>query len=234
MMHNYLKQKHQQNNDKQYSFYTAAGTHVYVKDEIVNDSIDLENVIHIVESLLPEHLLSEVEMIIVGWFSEFEERSINAFYIDSTLCITNVQDDEADMVDDIIHEVAHAAEEAYGYEIYADNLIKEEFLRKRKYLYDILWKHGYKAPEVFFTNVEFDQEFDNFLYKEVGYDKLTPLVAGIFISSYAATSLREYFATGFTEFYLNPAQRDYLQKLSPQLYKKIVLIGDPKELDTSL
>ena len=185
------------------------------------------------ESLIPPHLFSEVEMIIVGWFSEFEERDINAFYIDSTLCITNVQDDEADMVDDIVHEISHAVEEAYGYEIYGDNLIKDEFLRKRKYLHDILWKAGYKAPEAFFTNTEFDQEFDDFLHKQVGYDKLRTLISGLFISPYAATSLREYFATGFTEFYIDPANREFLKKSSPQLYKKLILLQDVNSLDRS-
>tara|TARA_R100000808_G_C2111743_1_gene125615 strand:+ start:147 stop:836 length:690 start_codon:yes stop_codon:yes gene_type:complete len=229
-----LKERHQQNNDKQINFYTALGTHVYIKNPIVNDNIDVENVIDTVESMIPAHLLSEVEMIIVGWFKEFEERSINAFYADGALCISNIQDDESDMVDDIIHEISHAAEEVYGYEIYADNLVKEEFLRKRKYLHDILWQKGYKAPETFFMDLDFDQEFDDFLYKDIGYAKLSPMIGGLFLTPYAATSLREYFATGFTEYYMNPDQRDYLSKLCPSLYKKILLISSTKELDTGL
>ena len=47
-------------------------------------------------------------MIIVGWFKEFEERDINAFYKDATIYVSNVQDDEDDMVDDIVHEFAHS------------------------------------------------------------------------------------------------------------------------------
>ena len=29
---------------------------------------------------MPDHLLDEVEMIVIGWFDEFDERQINAFY----------------------------------------------------------------------------------------------------------------------------------------------------------
>ena len=231
MMHNYLKHKHQQNSEKPFNFYTPQGLHVYIKDEITNDSIDLEKVMHEVESLIPSHLFSDIEMIIVGWFSEFEERDINAFYIDGTLCITNTQDDEPDMIDDIVHEIAHAAEHAYGYEIYADNLVKDEFLRKRKYLHDILWNAGYKAPEAFFADIEFNQEFDDFLHKDIGYGKLSSLISGLFITPYAATSLNEYYATAFTDYFIHPDERGFLKKVSPQLYKKLILLQDAKTLD---
>ena len=59
--------------------YTSAGIHVYVKDVIHNDEIVPEKVVFMVEDRIPPHLLSEVEMIMIGWFDEFEERNINAF-----------------------------------------------------------------------------------------------------------------------------------------------------------
>ena len=34
------------------------------------------------------------------------------------------------MVDDIVHEIAHAAEESYGLDIYGDLKVKREFLEK--------------------------------------------------------------------------------------------------------
>ena len=43
-----------------------------------------------------------------------------------------------------------------------------------------------------------------FYIKKIGYDKLSPIMTGIFMTPYAATSLREYFATGFVEFYTAP------------------------------
>ena len=52
-------------------------------------------------------------MIIVGWFEEFEERNINAFYDSGAVYISNLQDDQEDMFDDIVHEIAHSVEDAY-------------------------------------------------------------------------------------------------------------------------
>tara|TARA_Y100000034_G_scaffold134401_1_gene202727 strand:- start:712 stop:1353 length:642 start_codon:yes stop_codon:yes gene_type:complete len=201
-------------------FYTSTGIHVYVKDQLDNKEIDLEEVISKAEGLVPPHLLSEVEMIIIGWFKEFEERNLNAFYSDGCLYISNIQEDQDDLLDDIIHEVAHSIEEPYGYDIYGDKLLEREFLDKREQLKEILWAHGYKAPGSFFRNLEYDKEFDNFLLNKVGYDKLQLLMQGLFISPYAATSLEEYFATGFTEFYLE-SDHNFLKRISPALYKKL-------------
>jgi len=214
------------------NFYTHTGIHVYFKDPLLNDEIDTEHVISKVEETLPSHLLSEIEMMIVGWFEEFEERKLNAFYKDGTLHISNAQDDEMDMYDDIVHEVAHSIETPLGYIIYGDEKIKNEFLRKRKYLHNILNSYGFEAPLSPFMNPEYDKEFDLFLYEKVGYDKLTNLTRGLFISPYATTSLREYFASGFTEYYLD-SNHNYLKNVSPELYKKLLLLQEPEKLDTA-
>ena len=174
------------------------------------------------ESLLPDHIRDEVEMIIVGHFEEFDERGINAFYKDGTLHVTNFQSDNDDLLDDLVHETAHSLEEAHGHFIYGDQKLKNEFLRKREHLYNILWKMGFKAPQSMFRDTEYDQEFDEFLHQDVGYDKLSGVLKGVFVTPYAATSLREYFATAFTEFYLYPDSHGYISKVSPELYKKLV------------
>ena len=223
MLINYIQRSQKRITEAVSSFYTPGGIHVYFKDKLTNDEVDVESVVAKVEQTIPEHLRSEVEMIIIGWFQEFEDREINAFYKDGTLCISHLQDDNEDMYDDIIHEISHSIEVPFGYEIYGDNKLKDEFLRKRKYLHDILWQLGYKAPMAFFENTEYDEEFDMFLYKTVGYDKLVNLVQGLFINPYAATSLREYFATGFTDFYMD-SNHKFLQKISPVLYKKLITL----------
>lgn len=228
MATDYIIQKLKKLNNKNLDFYTSTGLHVYFQHPVEN--INVEKVINRVENILPAHLLDEVEMIIFGWFKEFEERSINAFYKDNALYISHLQQDENDLFDDIIHEVSHSIEEAHGYYIYADEKLKEEFLRKREYLHDILWKAGYRAPKSFFTNIEYEKEFDMFLYEKIGYDKLAGLMSGLFINPYAATSLREYFATAFTDFYMD-SNHQFLEKVSPELYKKIMALQDIKELD---
>ena len=228
MLTNYLKEKQEQLNNKSMDFYTPAGLHVYMQQPV--EGVDVEAVIDRLESKMPHHFFGEIEMIVFGWFDEFEERSINAFYKDNAIYVSYMQQDEADLFDDLVHEISHSLEEAYGYQIYADEKIKKEFLRKREYLHDILWKSGFKAPLSFFKDIEFDEEFDNFLYKKVGYGKLASLMSGLFVSPYAATSLREYFATGFTEYYID-SNHDFLKKISPAVFEKINLLQDTEKLD---
>ena len=214
---------------KQADFYTSTGLHVFFKDPVEN--INVEKVISKVENNLPTHLLAEIEMIIFGWFDEFEERSINAFYDGGTLYISNIQDDFMDLYDDLVHEISHSLEEPHGYFLYGDKKIEDEFLRKRKYLYDMLSQMGYKIPLSTFMNSEYNEELDLYLYEKIGYDKLSTIVAGVFITPYAATSLREYFATGFTEYFTHPETHNFLKKISPQLFKKLILLQNPEELD---
>jgi len=229
MLKAYIQQKQGKLLEQQTDFYTSTGLHVFFKEPVEN--VDVEKVIAKVESTLPAHLISEIEMIIFGWFDEFEERSLNAFYDGGTLYISNIQDDASDLYDDIIHEISHSLEEPHGYFLYGDKKIENEFLRKRKYAHDMLWKMGYKIPLSVFMNPEYNEELDMFLYEKVGYDKLGPILTGAFLTPYAITSLREYFATGFTEFYLHPEEHDFFKKVSPELYKKLVSLHNPEKLD---
>ena len=228
MLTNYLKQKQSQLQNESMDFYTPTGLHIYFQQPV--EGANVEAVINRIESTMPPHLLEEVEMIIFGWFKEFEERSINAFYNDNAIYVSYLQDDDEDLFDDLVHEISHSLEGAHGYHIYADEKIKKEFLRKRKYLHDILWKAGYRAPLSFFQNTEYSEEFDTFLHEKIGYDKLSSLVSGLFVTPYAATSLREYFATAFTEYYLD-SNHDFLQKVGPAVYEKIKMLQDIKQLD---
>ena len=223
--------KQKQKNSTPKDFYTSSGLHIYFKDELLNDDVDVEKVISKVESIIPQYLRSEVEMIIIGHFKEFEKNHFNAFYKDGMVHVTNDQQDNYDMIEDIVHEMAHSTEAPYGYHIYADGKVKEEFLRKRFVLHDILWQHGHKAPRAFFSNTEYDEEFDEYLLKQIGYDKLQGYAAGVFLTTYAPTSLREYYATGFVEFFLNPDGHNYMKKVTPQLYKKIFELYSEENLD---
>ena len=226
---NYIREAQKRINEKLNNFYTSTGIHVYVKDPFLHDSVDIESVINRIENQIPAHLLADVEMIVVGWFDEFQERAINAFYKSGILHISNVQEDEDDIFDDVVHEIAHSLESANGLHIYGDQRVKNEFLAKRRRMKDILKANGYKVPPSYFLNVEYNKEFDELLYKKIGYGKLGDMLMGLFISPYAPTSLREYFATGFTEFYMDP-NHNYLKRLSPALYDKILTLQDPDKL----
>lgn len=214
-------QRRLENNQNQY--YVFDNTHVYVKDNIIspdNTDLSLQNVLQTISNKLPPHLLSNIEYIFVGWFDEFEDRDIDSFYKEGTLYISNIQHDESDMTDSIIHEIAHSLESPYGMEIYGDGKVQKEFVEKRKMLYYLLESAGYKVNLQKFLNTEYDEEFDNFLYHEIGYDKLAGFLTGLTINAYAITSIREYFATGFLEYY-SAGVPTYLKKMSPQLFDKI-------------
>jgi hypothetical protein len=77
----------------------------------------------------------------------------------------------------------------------------------------------YKVPIHFAIDPTFSTKIDDFLYKEVGYSALWQMVPGVFPSPYAATSLREYFARGFEEYYMGRPQE--LKNICPVLYSKM-------------
>jgi len=193
---------------------------VYVKDPLLNDGISLHSIIAKVGQIVPQFFVHGLDSIYVGDFQQFRERGINAFYDDGSLYISNVQDDEDDMIDDIVHEIAHHVEENHGMDIYGDGRLEQEFLGKRKKLYFLLDAEGYDVRMTDFLNPDFSREFDEFLSQDVGYVNLRGVTQGLFYSPYAATSLREYFANGFENFHIKK-DYNYLQIMSPVLYNKI-------------
>ena len=214
----YLKNKkvvHEEQN-----VFLHGSTPVYVKDPLLNGGISLSSVIAKVSQIVPKFFVHGLDSIYVGDFEQFRERGINAFYDDGSLYISNVQDDEDDMIDDIVHEIAHHVEENHGMDIYGDGRLEKEFLGKRKKLYFLLDAEGYDVRIRDFLNPEFSREFDEFLSQDVGYMNLRGVTQGLFYSPYAATSLREYFANGFENFHIKK-DYNYLQIMSPVLYNKI-------------
>ena len=108
----------------------------------------------------------------------------------------------------------------YGYEIYAvEPNITQEFRNKRLQLEKLLLQQGVGTQGFDFSDVEYSPEFDDYLYKTVGYPLLQTLSLGRFPDAYGVTSIREYFASGFEAYFLG--NREYLKKVSPILYRKI-------------
>ena len=229
----YMKNRQKKILEQVSNYYTTSGIQVYFKEQLVNPDLDVERVTARLEKLVPTHLLSEIEMIIFGYFDEFEEKEISAFYKDGMLYMSNFIQDEEELLEHMIHEVSHSVEESHGREIYYDQKVKNEFISKRAVLHDLLWKMGFKAPQSLFADIEYNHEFDMYLFQEIGYDKLSEVIMGLFISPYAATCLREYFATGFTDFYSHSNDHGYLNKISPKLFQKLELINDEEKLDTN-
>ena len=61
-----------------------------------------------------------------------KERDINAYFENDAIYVTNKQDDEMDMIEDIIHEISHAIEQYNQEFIYGTGALQREFIAKRK------------------------------------------------------------------------------------------------------
>ena len=192
---------------------------VWVKDELPKN-VSAKRVIKSLFKIIPKKLMSNVKFIHVGNFSELKDRKIQALYRKSTILVTNEQSSEEDLLDDLVHEVAHSVEEIYNSRIYSDKKIESEFLMKRKDLWVRLKREGFDLDLKYFLNTSYKESFDFFLHQEVGYNLLSSISRDLFYSPYAATSVREYFANGFEAFFLKE-QLNLLKSVSPNLFKKL-------------
>ena len=187
------------------------------------DYINLPNLLQKIENRVPEYIGKLIDSILIGDFPQLDrDPPILAFYENGSLFVSHEPPDERSMFKAIIHEMAHALEEVRGLDIYSDGKLETEFLRKRVSLknklqdYDIKTDLGVKA----FMNCDYSPDFDRFLY-DIGYEKLSQLMTGMFVNPYSATSLSEYFASGFEECIAGDAK--YLKTTSPILYEKVTL-----------
>ena len=187
---------------------------VIIKDKLHSEEVDIEDFINTVEEKLPFHLLQNIEMIYIGEFPALQDR--NAAYADAAIYITNRELTTHDMLENVIHEIAHSVEEFSGPYIYGNDRLQHEFIGKRERLKSILDGQGYTFPEKYYLNTEYSKSFDRFLSDVVGYPTLLSLTMGLFISPYGATSLKEYFANGFEKYYLGDGK--LVKQVSPVLY----------------
>jgi len=201
--------------------FMLKGIDIYVKDQLPQE-VDIDFVIQYVAKRLPDHVLTNIDIIYVGKFQDLIDRDVNALWQNGAIYITNDQDSEMDMIDDLIHEIAHSNEKQYEQIIYEDGKLDREFMLKRKSLARILKDQNYPPPPSFIHSSDYDKAIDDYLYEKVTYEALWQLIPGIYISPYAATSLREYWARGFEEFYMG--NHEDLRKLSPVLFSKLMQI----------
>lgn len=183
------------------------------------DNVDGQKVFHSIEGLLPSKFFQGIKGIYIGHQEIFDKRNANAVYSDGAFYITHEQDDAADLINDVVHEFAHHVEMLHPEEIYGDETIKKEFISKRTQLEFELRSEGYWTKEYDFKELKYDSKFDEFLYKRVGRTPLRMMTTGLFIRPYASVSLREYFGTGFEEYFLG--NKETLKTISPALYNKL-------------
>ena len=204
--------------NKMKDHYKMQEIDIFIKDQLPSH-IDPDLVFSTFSKLIPSHLLTGVDIIYVGEFDVFKEKKVNAVFQDGAIYVSNEQDSNQDMIDDIIHELAHSVEEKFPQYIYSENDLKNEFVGKRKRLYDILLNYDYDPLPKLKTVYHYDEKIDMYLYKDVGYEAMWNLINGLFPSPYSATSLREYFAIGFEYYFMG--EKNTIKKLCPVLYSKL-------------
>ena len=207
--------------------FNLSGVDVFIKDQLPK-TIDLSFVFEYIGSRIPFFFMDGIDIIYIGQFPKMKERDINAYFEDGAIYVTNKQDDEMDMIEDLIHEISHAVENNNQEFIYGRGALQREFVGKRTRLSQLL-SQKYEVPSDFDFNFEYDRTIDEFLYKVVGYDVLNQVCTNIFPSGYAATSVSEYWAKGFEELFIG--DKDQLRSMGPVLYK---ILGELiKELSDS-
>jgi hypothetical protein len=169
--------------------------------------------------MIPSHLLKAIDIVYVGKFSFLDDMDFSALYKDGAIYLSNKQDDEEQIIEDLIHEVAHSNEYLYSDLIYSDGRIIKEFLGKRKKLYYLLKAENLHPPILLQTEIDFDEQLDKYFYEQIGYPILSNISNGLFISAYAITSIREYFSTGFEEYF--QGDKKQLKQSCPILFSKI-------------
>ena len=198
--------------------YKLSNFEVFIKDPLP-DNVDIISSLKDIEKRLPESFLNLIDVMYVGDFSFFEKRDINALYMDGAVYISNEQDNDRDLKDDIIHELGHAVEQKYYEPLFEDQEIKNEYFGKIKKLKNYIIFEGLPLKKVNFFNETYNKEFDDYLMNIIGYDKLGYFTKDLFLDVYSITSLSEYFATGFEKYFFGNVID--LKAVCPYLYKKI-------------
>ena len=200
---------------------------VYILNKLPTQ-IDFNNVIKILEKYIPTSILTMIEGIYVGEFKELKDRNIQAMFKDGVIYLSSFKNNpnvsEKAITKDICHELGHAVEDNLGKEIYADGKIENEYNGKKQKLFSLLAHEGYHFAKEILFDPNLINFLDDLLYKEIGYDKLSLIIPGLFTSPYSITSIREYFANGLEDYLLG--DQKHLKKMCSALYNKINSICD--------
>jgi|TARA_B100001248_G_C27370204_1_gene451249 hypothetical protein len=218
-MKNYIRDKQEL---RKGNFVTHSAINVIVKDELMFDleMEDLEKILN----LFPKSVTRRIDYIIFGNFNFLNKFNYNAAYNEGAIYVSNIQGDNMDILDDIVHEIGHSVEDNNKELVYGDGLLEMEFINKRNLLNKELKKSGYNIPDEKMQNPDYDKQLDLIFSDKIGYPEMTAISQGIFYSPYGATSLKEYFANGFEAYYYHKDL--YLKKVSPVLFAKIEMLEE--------
>ena len=224
-MIDYIKESNKKAQDR--NEYMLFNVPVYVINKFPSN-IKINNILDSVKDIIDIKYLDGLETIYIGDFKDLNRRDIQSMLKDDAIWISsnNVKNviTEPLVVENIIHEIAHLLEEKYQSQIYGDRKLEREYNSKKNRLFHLLKNEEYDIDLELFFSDDMLKEFDNFLYKVVGYDKISLLTAGLFLSPYSITTIREYFASGMLDYLTN--DNSYIDEISPVLYSKIKQIEE--------
>ncbi len=189
--------------------------YIWEKDPVF-DEVDIDAALAKIVGKIPKNYFSNIDSIFIGQFPELINRNLNALFQDNAIYISNMIMDTEELVKNIVHELAHAVNDEFRDLIDDNDSVMNEFFVKRRQLKKTLHLNGYEVENQNFENLEYDQNFDNYLYQEIGYPIMHTLTSNLFVSPYAATSYKEYFANGFEHYYLNDFT--LVKDISPKLF----------------
>jgi len=203
-MIDYIKESNKKAQDR--NEYMLFNVPVYVINKFPSN-IKINNILDSVKDIINKKYLDGLETIYIGDFKDLNRRDIQSMLKDDAIWISsnNVKNviTEPLVVENIIHEIAHLLEEKYQSQIYGDRKLEREYNSKKNRLFHLLKNEEYDIDLELFFSDDMLKEFDNFLYKVVGYDKISLLTAGLFLSPYSITTIREYFASGMLDYLTN-------------------------------
>ena len=120
------------NKNKNKKHFSWNGVEIFIKDEIKNKEISLNRVLKSLSKKIPKDFLVNVDTMYIGEFDFLKDREVQAMYQNSSIFITNEQDDEEDLLDDIVHEISHSLEEVRSDLLYSDGRMEKEFIEREK------------------------------------------------------------------------------------------------------
>jgi hypothetical protein len=179
---------------------------------------DLPKVLAILQKSIPSSLIRDLDYVVVSDSEHLKSRELDSVFLDGVIYISPNIESIEEAVFTVVHEVAHSVEEVFP-QVYEDESIEAEFLGKRRKMEQILNSQDIATSDQNFENSEYEEKFDDFLYLGIGYPLLRGLSSGLFMSPYAITSVREYFADAFEEYFLRDPRN--VKLISPAVYFKI-------------
>ena len=86
---------------------TIYGNINVIQQEDLPDNINLNNILKKLQIIIPNHFVQNLDGIYIGTYDFLLKRDLNALYKDGVIYVLPEQDNEMDIFDDIVHEVAH-------------------------------------------------------------------------------------------------------------------------------